>query len=73
VVAGIRLRAGRAASGKGAASMVTEVVHTARAAVPGCEILVRGDSAFGSSRVAAAVSAAARLSVMINKSAAESS
>jgi hypothetical protein len=71
VVAGIRLRAGRAASGKGAASMVTEAIHTARAAVPGCEILVRGDSAFGNSHVVTAVvSAAARFSVVIIKSAA---
>jgi hypothetical protein len=45
VIDGIRLRAGRAASGKGAASMVTEATHTVRAAVPGCEILVPGDSA----------------------------
>jgi hypothetical protein len=35
VVAGIRLRAGKAGSGKGAASMVTEAISTARAAVPG--------------------------------------
>jgi hypothetical protein len=32
VVAGIRLRAGRAGSGKGAASMVREAIRTARAA-----------------------------------------
>ena len=32
VVAGIRLRAGRAGSGKGAARMVTEAINTARAA-----------------------------------------
>jgi hypothetical protein len=43
VVAGIRLRAGKAGSGKGAASMVTEAINTARAAGASGEILVRGD------------------------------
>ena len=45
VVAGIRLRAGKAGSGKGAASMVREAISTARAAGATGEILVRGDSA----------------------------
>ncbi len=45
VVAGIRLRAGRAGSGKGGASMVREAILTARAAGASGEILVRGDSA----------------------------
>ena len=45
VVAGIRLRAGRAGSGKGAASMVREAIGTARAAGATGQILVRGDSA----------------------------
>lgn len=68
VVAGIRLWAGKAGSGKGAASMVTEAITTARAAVPGCEILVRGDSAFGNSHVVTAARAGgARFSVVINK------
>ena len=49
VIAGIRLRAGRAGSGKGAASMVTEAISTARAAGATGEILVRGDSAYGNS------------------------
>ena len=47
VVAGIRLRAGRAGSGKGAASMVREAIATARAAGANGQILVRGDSAYG--------------------------
>jgi hypothetical protein len=47
MVAGIRLRAGRAGSGKGAASMVTDAVRTARAAGATGEVLVRGDSAYG--------------------------
>ena len=68
VVAGIRLRAGKAGSGKGAASMVTEAISTARAAVSGCEILVRGDSSFGNSHVvAAARTGGARFSVVLNK------
>jgi hypothetical protein len=45
VIAGIRLRAGRAGSGKGAATMVTDAVRLARAAGARGEVLVRGDSA----------------------------
>lgn len=68
VVAGIRLRAGKAGSGKGAASMVTEAIGTAAAAVPGCQILVRGDSAYGNSHVVAAARAGgARFSVVLTK------
>src|ERR687893_950399 len=71
VVAGIRLRAGKAGSGKGAATMVTETISTAREAVPDCDILVRGDSAFGNSLVInAAINAGARFSMVINKDAA---
>jgi len=51
VVSGIRLRAGKAGSGRGADSMVTEAINTARAAGASGDILVRGDSAFGSSAV----------------------
>jgi Transposase DDE domain group 1 len=54
VVAGIRLRAGKAGSGRGAASMVTEAMNTAKA-VGAQNILVRGDSAYGSGPVIAAV------------------
>jgi hypothetical protein len=50
VVAGIRLRAGRAGSGRGAASMVTEAINTAKAA-GAKDILVRGDAAYCSSAV----------------------
>lgn len=44
VIAGIRLRAGKAGSGKGAAKMVAEAINTAREA--GCtgDVLMRGDS-----------------------------
>jgi len=56
VLAGVRLRAGRAASAKGAASMLTEAINTAKAigAQPS-RILVRGDSAYCSGKVVAAV------------------
>ena len=53
VVAGIRLRAGRAGSAKGAASMVTDGVATARA-VGATRIVARGDSAYGNGPVATA-------------------
>jgi hypothetical protein len=56
VVAGVRLRAGRAGSAKGAASMVTEAITTAKAAGAKPEtILVRGDSAYCSGKVVTAV------------------
>ena len=54
VLAGIRLRAGRAGSGKGAASMVTDAIRVARTAGATGTILVRGDSAYGNSAVAGA-------------------
>ena len=54
VIAGIRLRAGRAGSGKGAASMVTDAIRVARTAGATGTILVRGDSAYGNSAVAGA-------------------
>jgi hypothetical protein len=68
VVAGIRLRAGKAGSGKGAASMVTEAIGVARAAGAVGEVLVRGDSAYGNSAVVhACVKANARFSVVLIK------
>jgi hypothetical protein len=68
VVAGIRLRAGKAGSGKGAASMVREAIGIARAAGATGQILVRGDSAYGNSAVVAAcVKAKARFSVVLTK------
>ena len=54
VLAGIRLRAGKAGSGRAAGSMVKEAVRTARAAGATGTILVRGDSAYGTSAVVAA-------------------
>jgi hypothetical protein len=47
VIAGARLRAGRANSGRGAARMIAQAVATARAAGVTGEILVRGDAAYG--------------------------
>jgi hypothetical protein len=56
VLAGVRLRAGRAGSAKGAASMVTEAINTAKDAGATAEnILIRGDSALCSGKVVAAV------------------
>ena len=68
VIAGIRLRAGKAGSGKGAASMVAEAIRTARAAGAVGEILVRGDSAYGNSAVVTAcLTAGVRFSVVLIK------
>jgi hypothetical protein len=71
VVAGIRLRAGKAGSGKGAASMVRAAIGTARAAGANGQILVRGDSAYGNSAViAACLKAGVRFSFVLAKNAA---
>ena len=68
VIAGIRLRAGRAGSGKGAASMVTDAISVARAAGAAGEVMVRGDSAYGHSAVVrACLRAGARFSVVLVK------
>jgi hypothetical protein len=66
VIAGTRLRGGNASSARGAASMVTEAVGTARAA--GCTgtLLVRMDSAFyGAPAIWAARRAGAHFSVTV--------
>jgi hypothetical protein len=68
VVAGIRLRAGKTGSGRGAASMVREAIGVARAAGATGQILVRGDSAYGNSAVVGACrTAGARFSVVLAK------
>lgn len=54
VIAGMRLRAGKAGSGKGAGRMVAQAISTARAAGVSGQILVRGDSAYGSAAVVSA-------------------
>ncbi|BBY57927.1 hypothetical protein MSAR_10630 [Mycolicibacterium sarraceniae] len=68
VITGARLRAGRANSGRGAASMIAHAVVTARAAGVGGQILVRADSAYGNSTVVAARQrAGARFSLVLTK------
>ncbi|MRH93639.1 IS1380 family transposase, partial [Nocardia sp. SYP-A9097] len=68
VVAGMRLRAGKTGSGKGAASMVTAAINTARAAGATGQILVRGDSAYGTRKVVrATVGADAKFSVVMTR------
>lgn len=51
VIAGMRLRAGKTGSGKGAGRMVAQAIATARAAGATGRILVRGDSAYGTRSV----------------------
>ena len=51
VIAGMRLRAGQAGSGKGAGRMVAQAIGTARAGGASGPILVRGDSAYGNRKV----------------------
>jgi hypothetical protein len=51
VIAGMRLRAGKTGSAKGAGRMVAQAIGTARAAGASGPILVRGDSAYGSRTV----------------------
>jgi hypothetical protein len=51
VVAGMRLRAGKTGSGKGAGRMVAQAIATARVAGATGKILVRGDSAYGNRAV----------------------
>ena len=67
VLAGVRLRAGKAGSSRGATSMVTEAINTAIEAGARPEhILVRGDSAFcGGKIIAAVVKAGATFSFSI--------
>jgi Transposase DDE domain group 1 len=56
VIAGVRLRAGRAGSSKGATSMIVEAINTAiEAGAQPQHILVRGDSAYCAAKVIAAV------------------
>jgi hypothetical protein len=56
VMAAVRLRAGRAASAKGAASILTEAITTALAAgAQPATLLIRGDSAYGNGKVITAV------------------
>ncbi len=67
VLAGVRLRAGKAGSSRGAASMITEAINTAIEAGASPEtILVRGDSVYcGAKIIAAVLKAGARFSFAI--------
>jgi hypothetical protein len=66
VIAGTRLRGGNASSARGAASMITEAVTTARAAGCAGTLIVRMDSAFyGSPACSAARRAGACFSVTV--------
>jgi hypothetical protein len=59
VIAGMRLRAGKTGSGKGAGRMVAAAIGTARDLGVSGQILVRGDSAYGNRKVVRGVSATA--------------
>lgn len=68
MIVGMRLRGGRAGSGRGAGSMVTEAITAARAAGASADILIRGDSAYGSHAVIkAAVKGDAMFSVAVTR------
>src|SRR5882757_6863540 len=68
VIAGMRLRAGKSNSGKGAGRMVAQAIATARAAGITGQILVRGDSAYGTRAViGAARRAGAQFSLVLTK------
>jgi hypothetical protein len=68
VIAGMRLRAGKAGSAKGAGRMVAQAIATARAAGVTGEVLVRGDSAYGTrSVIGACRRAGARFSLVLTK------
>jgi len=71
VITGMRLRAGKTGSGKGAGRMVAQAIGTARAAGVTGTILVRGDSAYGSGAVVSACRrAGAQFSLVLTKNAA---
>lgn len=71
ILAAVRLRAGKAGSGRGAASLITEAINAAiECGADPATILVRGDSAYCSSEVVAAcVKAGVRFSFAITRNA----
>ena len=71
VIAGLRLRAGRTGSGKGAGRMVAQAIRTARDCGATAKILVRGDSAYGNRKVVRACRrAGARFSLVMTRNSA---
>jgi hypothetical protein len=72
VLVGVRLRAGKAGSSRGATSMVVEAINTAiEAGATAANILVRGDSAYCAGKIIAAiVKAGAQFSFAIARNAA---
>ena len=71
VIAGMRLRAGKSGSGKGAGRMVAQTIATACAAGVGGSLLVRGDAAYGTRAVVRACRrAGAQFSLVLTKNAA---
>jgi Transposase DDE domain group 1 len=71
VIAGMRLRAGKANSGKGAGRMIASAIGTARAAGVSGPILVRGDSAYGTRKVVTAcLRASAQFSLVMTRNSA---
>jgi hypothetical protein len=71
LIAGMRLRAGKTNSAKGAGRMVAQAIATARAAGASGKILVRGDSAYGNRTVVrACVGAGAQFSLVMTRNAA---
>ena len=71
VIAGMRLRAGKTGSGKGAGRMVAQAIRTARDCGAAGKILVRGDSAYGNRKVVRACRrAGAQFSLVMTRNAA---
>ena len=71
VIAGMRLRAGKTGSGKGAGRMVAQAIRTARDCGASGKILVRGDSAYGNRKVVRSCRrAGAQFSVVMTRNAA---
>ncbi|GAB88358.1 IS1380 family transposase [Gordonia rhizosphera] len=71
VVAGMLLRAGKTPSGQGAARMITRSIAVARAAGATGQILVRGDSAYGTVEVmTACLRAGVQFSLVLAKNSA---
>jgi len=67
VIAAVRLRAGRAGSGRGAAGIIVRAINTAKKA-GASNILARGDSAYGNSDVITAViTTGSRFSFVLTK------